>query len=47
MTLLQEETLFLEIYETLLIEGDLPEHLIEDKVHQILDNPELFPSYFS
>mgnify|MGYP003132411697 FL=1 len=42
-----EEELFLNICQYILEEGNLPEDEIEDKAHQILDDPKKYRWYFS
>ena len=44
-----EEELFASIYQTLAMSGEYEnkEYLIEDQVHEIMDNPTIYPEYFN
>lgn len=42
-----EEELFLKICQYILEEGNLPENEVEDKAHQILDDPKKYRWYLS
>ena len=45
---MSEDDMFALIYQRLLLEGVLPEHKIEGRVHEIMDDPEFNPySFFS
>ena len=41
-----EEEVFTDLMITLLFEGEVEDHLIEETVHHMMDNPELYPEYF-
>ena len=44
-----EEQRFDSIYRTLIMSGEYEnkEYLIEDQVHEIMDNPHIYPEYFN
>ena len=44
-----EEEHFDSIYRTLLMSGEYEdkEYLIEEQVHEIMDNPTIYPEYFN
>ena len=44
-----EEERFDSIYRTLIMSGEYAykEYLIEDQVHEIMDNPHIYPEYFN
>ena len=43
---MNEEELFLSLYQRLLLQGHLPENEIENEVHMIMDNPEKYKWHF-
>jgi len=46
---MSEEELFDSIYRTLLMSGEYEnnEYLIEEQVHEIMDNPTIYKEYFN
>ena len=42
-----EEERFDSIYRTLTMSGKYREQDIEDQVHEIMDNPHIYPEYFN
>jgi len=40
---MNEDEMFAFIFQRILLEGILPDHKIEDKVHEIMDDPEFNP----
>ena len=44
-----DEQVFDSIYRTLAMSGEYEnkEYLIEDQVHEIMDNPQIYPEYFN
>ena len=44
-----DEQVFDSIYRTLAMSGEYEnkEYLIEDQVHEIMDNPDIYPEYFN
>jgi len=44
-----DEQVFDSIYRTLAMSGEYEnkEYLIEDQVHEIMDNPHIYPEYFN
>jgi len=42
-----EEERFDSIYRTLAMSGEYREQDIEDQVHEIMDNPHIYPEYFN
>lgn len=43
----KEEERYVSIYTSLLLSGEYRERDIEPKVHQIMDNPQIYPEYFN
>ena len=42
-----EEELYQSIYTTLLMSGEYREQDIDAQVHEIMDNPHIYPEYFN
>ena len=45
--MITEEERFDSIYRTLIMSGEYREQDIEAQVHEIMDNPHIYPEYFN
>ncbi len=43
----QEEERYVSIYTALLLSGEYREQDIDAQVHEIMDNPHIYPEYFN
>lgn len=43
----KEEERYVSIYTTLLLSGEYREQDIDAQVHEIMDNPNIYPEYFN